>query len=139
MKSANKFDEQESLPLPDNLILAIVTNLNETRTIIETLNRNGFSPDDIGLLVGKTGAEKFDAATGKKGFFAKMVTSGMDFGDRDKDYLEQYRGALLEGRSVLGVVAKDDETRKKARQILKTGGARFIAFFGPWVTEVWEA
>jgi hypothetical protein len=139
MKSANKFDEQESLPLPDNVILAIVTDSNEARIIIETLNRNGFSPDDIGLLVGKTDAEKLGAATGKKRFFAKMVTSGIDLGDRDKDYLEQYRRALLEARSVLGVVAKDDETRKKARQILKTGGARFIAFFGPLVTEVWEA
>ena len=60
-------------------------------------------------------------------------------GDRDTDYLKQYRGALLNGRTVIGVVAKDDEARNNARKILKQRGARFITFFGRFVTEVLEA
>jgi hypothetical protein len=96
MKSANKFDDQESLPVPDNHILAIVKNPEEAKVIVETLNESGFSPDDIGLLTGETDAGKLDAATGKKG-------------------------------------------RDEVRQILKTYGARFITFFGRFVTEVLEA
>jgi hypothetical protein len=90
MKTANEFDEQESLPVPDNHILAIVRDSDEARAIVETLNANGFSPDEIGILTGTADAEKLDAATGKKGFFAKMVTSGIDMGDRDSDYFKQY-------------------------------------------------
>jgi hypothetical protein len=46
------------------------------------------------------------------------------------DYLKQYRRALLNGRSVIGVVAKDDEARDIARKTLKQRGARFITFSG---------
>ena len=139
MKSANKFDDQESLPVPDNHILAIIKNPEEAKAIVETLNESGFSPDDIGLLTGEPGAEKLDAATGKKGVFAKMLTSGIDMGDRDTEYIKEYRKALLEGQTMIGVEVKNDETRDKVRQILKTHGARFITFFGRFVTEVLEA
>ena len=139
MKTANEFDDQESVPVPDNHVLAIVRDSDEARAIVETLNANGFSPEEIGILTGTADAEKLDAATGKKGFFAKMVTSGIDMGDRDSEYFKQYRNALLEGRSVLGVVAKNEQTRNTARQILKERGATFITFFGRFVTEVLEA
>ncbi len=88
MKTATEFDDQESLPVPDSHILAIVANSDEAKAIIETLNANGFSPDEIGILTGATDAERLDAATGKKGLFAKIVTSGIDMGDRDTDYRE---------------------------------------------------
>ena len=139
MKSANKFDDQESLPVPDNHILAIIKNPEEAKVIVETLNGSGFSPDDIGLLRGKPDAEKLDAATGKKGVFAKMLTSGIDMGDRDTDYFKEYRRALLDGYTMIGVEVKSDETRDEVRRILKTHGARFITFFGRFVTEVLEA
>ena len=139
MEAANEFDDQESLTIPANHILAIVPDLDEATGIVEILNRNGFSSDDIGVLTGTEDAEKLDAATGKKGFFAKMLTSGVELGDRDTDYFQQYRKALLDGQTVVGVVAKDDETRNNARQILKARGARFITFFGRFVTQVLEA
>jgi hypothetical protein len=45
----------------------------------------------------------------------------------------------LAGRTVVGVVAKNDETKDQVRQILKQGGASFITYFGRFVTEVMEA
>lgn len=139
MKSASKFDGQESLPVPDSHILAIIENPDEAKVIVETLNGSGFAPDHIGLLTGEADGEKLDAATGRKGFFAKMLSSGVDMGDRDTEYFKQYRRALLEGHTVIGVEAKNDEMRDEARQILKTHGARFITFFGRFVTVVLEA
>lgn len=139
MEAANEFDDKESLAIPANHIFAIVPDSDEATGIVETLNQNGFSADEIGILTGTEDAEKLDAATGKKGFFAKMLTSGVDMGDRDTDYFERYRKALLDGRTVVGVVAKSDEMRDNARQILKAHGGRFITFFGQFVTEVLEA
>ena len=139
MKSANKFDDQESLPVPDNHILAIIKNPEDAKVIVETLNKSGLTPDDIGLLAGEADAEKLDAAVGKKGIFAKLLTSGVDMGDRDTDYFKQYRRAVLDGYTMIGVEVKSDETRDEVRQILKTHGARFITFFGRFVTEVLEA
>jgi hypothetical protein len=139
MEEASKFDEQESLTVPANQVLAIITDLPEAKELVQILNRNGFSADEIGVLTGIEDAEKLDAAGGKQGFFAKLFTAGVEMGDRDTDYLKQYRRALLNGRSVIGVVAKDDEARDIARKLLKQRGARFITFFGRFVTEVLEA
>jgi hypothetical protein len=84
-------------------------------------------------------AAKLDAASGKKGLFAKLATAGVDMGDRDTDYIKRYRRAVLNGRTVIAVAAKNDDARDRARQILKARGARFITFFGRFVTQVPEA
>ena len=93
----------------------------------------------MGVLTEMEDASKLDAASGKKGFFAKLVTSGIDRGDKDTDYIKRCRRSLLNGRTVIAVATKDDEERNKARQILKERGARFITFFGRFVAEVLEA
>ena len=48
----------------------------------------------------------------KKGFFAKMLTSGVDKGDSDTEYFKQYRRALLDA-AVIGVDAKNDATQDR--------------------------
>ena len=139
MEQASEFDDQESLTIPADRILAIIMDLDEATGIVEVLNHNGFSPNDIGVLSGIDDAAKLEAASGKKGFFAKLATAGVDLGDRDTDYLKQYRRAVLNGRTVIAVAAKDNDARDKARQILRAHGARFITFFGRFVTQVLEA
>jgi hypothetical protein len=138
MEKASEFDDKDSLTVPVNHILAIVENRMEAEVVISTLHKNGFPPDEVGILAGTEDSSKLDAATGKKGLFAKLATTGVDAGDRDTDYIGKYRRALLNGRTVIGVVATNDETRNEARQILKVGRARFITFFGRFATEVLE-
>ena len=139
MEEASEFDDQESLTIPADHILAIIMDSDEATGIVETLNYNGFSPDDIGVLSGMEDAAKLDAASGKKGFFAKLATAGVDMGGRDTDYIKQYRRAVLNGRTIIAVAAKDNDARDRARQILRARGARFITFFGRFVTQVLEA
>jgi hypothetical protein len=139
MEQASEFDDQESLTILADHILAIIMDSDEATGIVETLNYNGFSPNDIGVLSGMEDAAKLDATSGKKGFFAKLATAGVDMGDRDIDYIKQYRRAVLNGRTVIAVAAKNDDVRNIARQILKAHGARFIIYFGRFGTQVLEA
>jgi hypothetical protein len=139
MKKASKFDDKESITVPANQILAIITESGDADDVVRALNENGFSSDEIGILTGTEDAERLDAAAGKQGFLSKLFTAGVEMGDRDTDYLKQYRRALLNGRTVVGVVARDDEARTKARKVLKAGGARFLTYFGQFVTEVLDA
>ena len=139
MEEASEFDDQKSLTIPADHILAIIMDSDEATGTVEALNHNGFSPNDIGVLSGMEDAAKLDAASGKKGFFAKLATAGVDMGDRDTDYIKQYRRAVLNGRTVIAVAAKDNDARDRARQILRGRGARFITFFGRFVTQVLEA
>ena len=139
MAQANEFDDRETLTTPANHILAIVADSEEAKGIVDTLNDHGFAPEDIGILAGIEDAGTLDAASGKKGLFTKLLAPGIDMGDRDTDYIKQYRRAVLNGRTVIAVATENDEVRKKARHILKRHGARFIIFFGQFVTQVLEA
>jgi hypothetical protein len=138
MEKATEFDDQEPVKLPNHM-LAILSSEDGPESILEALNRDGFSSEDVGVMMGADDAAKLDALCGKKGFFAKLATSGVDMGDRDTDYIKQYRKALMEGRSVIAIEAKDEEARVDARRILKSAGAHFVTYFGQFVTEVLEA
>jgi hypothetical protein len=59
-------------------------------------------------------------------------------GDRDVDYLDQYRIALLDGHGVIAVVSNNDQTRSEVRQIPKKNGCRGITYFGQFTVEVLE-
>ena len=139
MEKASKSDDRGSLPIPANHILAIIMDSGEARGIVENLKHNGFSSDDIGVLAGPEDSAELDAVFGKKGLYAKLVTSGINIGNGDTDSIKQYRRAVLNGRTVIAVMAKTDEARQRARKILKACGARFITFFGEFVTELLEA
>jgi hypothetical protein len=139
MEQASQFDDRESLAIPANQVLAIVRNSAEAREIVQTLNRNGFRSEEIGVLSGTEDAEKLDPAAGKQGFLSKLTTVGVDLGERDTDSIKKYRRALLNGRTVVSVAATNEEARNTARKILKERGARFITYFGQFVTEVLEA
>jgi hypothetical protein len=132
MDRVRESDSRESLTIPANRILAIIMDSDEAPDIVENLNRNGFSPGEIDVLAG------IEDASGRKGLFAKLVASEIDLRDRDTAYIKQYRRAALNGRTVIAVTVKKDEARKKAVQILKAFGARFITFFGQSVTELVE-
>jgi hypothetical protein len=139
MKQAKEFDNQESLSLPADHMLAVVDDAEKATSLAQVLNQNGFTADDIGILVGPEDARKLDAATGAKGIFAKILTTGIDMGDKDTDYIKKYRRALVNGQTVIGVSVKNEDMRTKARQTLKDGHARFVTFFGRFVTELIEA
>ena len=139
MESASEFDNRESLAIPIDHLLAIILDPDQQQGMVKALNHSGFAPDDIGVLTGLEDAAKLDAVCGKKGFFAKLVAAGVEMGDRDTDYIKRYRTAVRNGQTVIAVAPKDDDTRDRARPILKTHGARFITFFGRFVTQVLEA
>jgi hypothetical protein len=71
--------------------------------------------------------------------FAKLPIFGVDIGDRDSDYVKEYRQVLLDGKSVLAVVAKGEHMRDHFSHTLKSQGAHFIVLFGRLAIEVLES
>ena len=136
MRDARKFKDEEALDHPIDQICAIVQSQHSLDTIIHTLGENGFKADAIGLLQGKKDAQKLDQATGKQGLLAKVAKMWPEFGD--SAYLEQYRKALIQDKAVVGIAVQDENEASKVRQILKSGGARFLVYFGEFVVEVLE-
>ena len=135
---AKAFQGHEALGHPENQIVAIVDDSGRLNEIVHEFSDKGFMPQEIGLLRGREDATRLDAATGKEGFFSKLATMGISMGDRDVDYLDQYRIALLDGHGVIAVVSNNDQTRSEVRQILKKNGCRGITYFGQFTVEVLE-
>jgi hypothetical protein len=57
----------DALAVPINHILGVVNSDIEAAVVVDTLNKNGFSGDEIGVLTGAEESTKLDAATGNKG------------------------------------------------------------------------
>ncbi len=138
MEGATNFEGKEKLNHPENQIFAILDDSAKSSAAIAALNRAGFEEDLIGILSGPADASKLDAASGKEGFLAKLFSIGVEMGDRDADYLRFYRKALMEGKSVIAVVAADDATREKVQELLKANGAHGMTLFGRFVVEALE-
>jgi hypothetical protein len=136
MEKAREFEDEESIAIPANHVLSILQDPNKSKEVVENLHRTGFSRDEIGVFMGAEGVAKLDSASGEKGFLAKLTTSGIDMGDRDSDYIKQYRNAVLKGKAVIAVATKNQEAKDRAKQILKAGGGSFITFFGRFSTEL---
>ncbi|MBV9391397.1 MAG: hypothetical protein JOY96_05840 [Verrucomicrobia bacterium] len=138
MEGATNFEGKEKLNHPENQIYAILDDSVRSSAAISALNRAGFSEDMIGILSGPADASKLDAVSGKEGFFAKLFSIGVEMGDRDADYLQFYRKALMQGKSVIAVIAADDATRGKVHELLKAQGAHGMTLFGQFVVEALE-
>jgi hypothetical protein len=50
VKKAKEFDDRESLAVLVNHLLAIIVDEDKARVVVESPTRNGFSPDEIGIL-----------------------------------------------------------------------------------------
>jgi hypothetical protein len=105
MKKARDFENAESIGIPINHLVSILRDSKRSKDVVEALHRGGFSTDEIGVLSGDEGVAKFDSAYGRRGLLAKLATSGVDMGDRDTDYIKEFRDAILNGQTVIIVMA----------------------------------
>jgi hypothetical protein len=139
MEHAKNFEGRSSLGHPQNQVYAIFDDASAADRAAAHLNEVGFGPQKVGSLQGRQDAGKLADATGKKGFLAKLSRFGLDFGDQDNPYMQQYREELERGHTVLAVVTESDAEVEKARQVLAEHGARFLTKYGKWAVEALES
>ena len=139
MENARYFEGQGSLSHPQNQVYAVFDESSAASRAASHLNEAGFGPEKVGLLQGRRDAEKLADETGEKGFWSKLSHFGLDLGDQDSPYMQQYKQELEQGRAVLAVVTESDAEVEKAQQILGEHGARFLTKYGKWAVEALES
>lgn len=135
MENARNFEGQRSLGHPQNQVYAVFDKSPDAGHAASHLNEGGFGPEKVGLLQGAADAGKLADATGEEGFWAKLSHFGLDFGDQDNPYMQQYKQELERGRTVLAVVTESDAEVEKVQQILAEHHARFLTKYGKWAVE----
>lgn len=139
MENARNFEGQGSLGHPQNQVYAVFDESPDAERAASQLNEAGFGPEKVGLLRGSADAGKLADATGERGFWAKLSHFGLDFGDQDNPYMQQYKQELEQGRTVLAVVTESDAEVETARRILAEHHARFLTKYGRWAVEALES
>lgn len=139
MENARDFEGQDSLGHPQNQVYAVFDEPADADRAASHLNEAGFLPEKVGLLQGPRDAGKLADATGDGGLLAKLSHFGLDFGDQDNAYMQQYKQELEQGRTVLAVVTESDAEVEKAQQVLSQHGARFLTKYGKWVVEALDS
>ena len=139
MENARNFEGQDSLGHPQNQVYGVFDESSDANRAASRLNEAGFGPEKVGLLQGPRDAEKLADATGEKGFWAKLSHFGLDFGDQDDPYMQQYKQELAQGHAVLAVAIESDAEAETAQRVLAEHGARFLTKYGKWTVEALES
>jgi hypothetical protein len=82
------------------------------------------------------GAHRIDVKGDEHRPLAHIVRSTQKLlGDYKIEHAARHEHEVLAGHFGIGVVARDEEDRDQARQILKAHNGHFINFYGRWTTE----
>jgi hypothetical protein len=135
MKAATNYEDQGDLKNPINQVVAIVPHEADLQGIVADLHEAGFTSEGIGVLSGRRGAHKLDAASGRHGWLAKLAQIGPGFGDLDASNMRAYAEALRHNETVIAVVATLGSKRREIANLLKQYGAKLINSYGMFSIE----
>lgn len=116
-------------------VLAVVDDPTGAPGIVTELARAGIEPTTVTLLRGPEGAARIDATGEGAGWGARLRQAvSFTLADQMPDLI-LYEAALRDGRAVLAVPVRSDESKLAAHRVLRHHGAHFINYFGRFVTE----
>jgi hypothetical protein len=139
MKQAKNFEGGDAISHPENQVFAVFDRTNSAQQAATALNGAGFGPEKIGVLEGPSDAQRLAPVTGDQGMLAKLSHLGVDFGDQDRPYLEQYKAELEQGRTVLAVLVQNDAEAAVVHQILNEHRAHSLTKYGKWAVQALES
>ena len=121
---------------PTNKVVGSIDAAGDARDAMRDLTAAGFAASEVELLTDEEGAARismsdeamvhvhiFDSTQKVPAFYdAPVIVRRVEEELRASHYL-------------IGVVAKDEEARERAREILKSHGGHFINFYGRFAAE----
>jgi uncharacterized protein (DUF302 family) len=116
---------------PAHKILSVFDRAENLQDALDELKRSGFQEREIEVI---TNPEQIDFSGEEHGFWGRFVRSIQHYSSEGK-YLDRYEQELNDGHLLLTVVARNAETREKAREILQRRGGHRLTYFGNWVIE----
>jgi hypothetical protein len=118
-----------------NRLLAVLDTDEAAAAARAALAEAGFAGDAVTMLRGPGDADRIDSLGNVGGTWARARRLlSFTLADQMVD-LAVYAAALRDGRTVVMVLAGDDQERARARQALAGAGAHFVNYFGRFATE----
>lgn len=125
---------------PMNKVVGVIDNEDDMRDALRDLIAAGFSAKEIALLTDEEEARLTTANDEWREVSVHIFRSAQklpSFYDAPV-IVRRLEQELHAGHHLIGVIAKDGETRERACGILKSHGGHFINFYGRWAAEALE-
>jgi hypothetical protein len=125
---------------PTNKVIGVMDNVDDTRDALRDLIAVGLSEKEIALLTDEEAARRISENDEWSEISVHIFRSTQKlpaFYDAPV-IVRRLEQELHAGHHLIGVIAKDGETRERACGILKSHGGHFINFYGRWAAEALE-
>ncbi len=125
---------------PTNMVVGVIDNADATKDALRDLIAAGLSENKIALLTDEESARRISANEEWSEVSVHIFRSTQKlpaFYDAPV-IVRRLEQELHAGHHLIGVIAKDGETRERACGILKSHGGHFINFYGRWAAEALE-
>jgi hypothetical protein len=119
--------KQETGPIPDNHVLAVLTTSDED-AIKRELHGAGF--DDVNFLTQQGVEQEVDPGAERANPVARLIYLLINHLSEQRRYLEQYEEEARKGNRVVAVRVEDEAGSRAVAEVLARYGAVNIRFFG---------
>jgi hypothetical protein len=122
-------------PQPIYNVTAVLENISDVFAVVQSLEKSGFSEDQISVFIGQDGLAKLDLHGKEHGVLARVVRA-LESLTAEAEANREAEAALKQGRIFIAV-STDGSNQQKANveQILKAHDAHKLHFFGRWTIE----
>jgi hypothetical protein len=122
-------------PQPIYNVTAVLDHISDVFSIVESLEKSGFTEDKIFVFVGQDGLDKLDLHGQEHGVLARVVRTLEGFtAEAEANHVAEE--ALKEGRMFIAVSTDgSDQQKVNVEQILKLHNAQQLHYFGRWTVE----
>ena len=124
---------------PTNKVVGSIDAAGDAKDAIRDLTAAGFATSDVELLTDQEGAARIDmSGEGHERMVHVNIFHSTQKVPAFYDspvIVRRVEEELRASHYLIGVVAKDEEARERAREILKSHGGHFINFYGRFAAE----
>ena len=122
-------------PQPIYNVTAVLEHISEVFSVVQSLEKDGFSEDQISVFIGQDGLTKLDLHGKEHGILARVVRA-LESLTAEAEANRNAEEALKEGRIFVAVSTDgSDQQKAKIERILKSHNAQKLHFFGRWTVE----
>ena len=126
--------------VPTNKVVGIMDEAGDTKAALDDLRGAGFTSDEVELVTDDEGTKRIELSDAEpvSVHIFRSTQKPPSYYDAP-GLLDRIEHELLAGHYIVGVaVGKDEETRARVRDILKSHRGHFINFYGRWAAQVLE-
>ena len=120
---------------PTNKVVGSIDAAADAKDAMRDLTSAGFAASEVELLTDKEGAARIDMSEAMVQVHIFDSTQKVPAFYDSPVIVRRVEEELRAGHYLIGVVAKDEEARERAREILKARGGHFINFYGRFAAE----